>query len=110
MVHFEYKKLNALTHYKTSFLLTIFCIASPKIILPDRGPVVGAFAGAEFWISATGTPPVFMTLIKDSTILEKNMQTINRRLFVEGNYSCLAVNNYGNVTRVDFQVVFFGRY
>ena len=51
-----------------------------------------------------------MTLIKDSTILEKNMQTINRRLFVEGNYSCLAVNNYGNVTRVDFQVVFFGRY
>lgn len=51
-----------------------------------------------------------MTLIKDSTILEKNMQTINLRLYDEGNYSCLAVNAYGNLTKVDFQVVFFGRY
>ena len=82
----------------------------PKIILADHGPVVRAFAGAHFWISATGTPAIFITLIKDSTILETKTQDLEFVLLDEGNYSCLAVNNYGDLTKVDFRVVFIGRY
>ena len=58
----------------------------------------------------TGTPPIFITLIKDSTILETKTQDLEFVLLDEGNYSCLAVNNYGDLTKVDFRVVFIGRY
>ena len=58
----------------------------------------------------TGTPPIFITLIKDSTILETKTQDLEFVLLDEGNYSCLAVNNYGDLTKVDLRVVFIGRY
>ena len=95
-------------HKHLYYLLLL--LAPPKIILPDPDPVVRAFVGAYFWISVTGTPPISMTLKNDTAVLELGVKDIWHWLTNEGNYSCIAVNDYGNVTVVNFSVVFIGVY
>ncbi|XP_073237868.1 uncharacterized protein [Porites lutea] len=87
-------------------LFTALKPTPPKIILPDPDPVVRAFAGADLWISVTGTPPISITLKNDTAVLENGTKDIRHRLTNEGNYSCIAVNDYGNITSVNFSVVF----
>ena len=88
----------------------LLLLAPPKIILPDPDPVVRAFAGADLWISVTGTPPISITLKNDTAVLEHGTKDIRHRLTNEGNYSCIAVNDYGNITSVNFSIVFIGAY
>ena len=88
----------------------LLLLAPPKIILPDPDPVVRAFAGAYLWISVTGTPPISMRLKNDTSVLEHGTKDIRHWLTNEGSYSCIAVNDYGNFTIVNFSVVFIGVY
>ena len=88
----------------------LLLLAPPKIIVPDPDPVVRAFSGAYLWISVTGTPPISITLKNDSAVLQHGTKDITHRLTNEGNYSCIAVNDYGNITIVNFSVVFIGAY
>ena len=48
--------------------------------------------------------------MKNSTVLGRAVSAGKFKLSGQGNYSCLAVNNYGNYTRIDFSVVFIGKY
>ena len=48
--------------------------------------------------------------MKNSTVLGRAVSAGKFKLSAQGNYSCVAVNNYGNYTRIDFSVVFIGKY
>ena len=48
--------------------------------------------------------------MKNSTVLGRAVSAGKFKLSGQGNYSCVAVNNYGNYTRIDFSVVFIGKY
>ena len=48
--------------------------------------------------------------MKNFTVLERAVSAGKFKLSGQGNYSCVAVNNYGNYTRVNFSVVFIGKY
>ena len=69
-----------------------------------------AFKDARLSVTTTGTPPIVLSLMKNSTVLERAVSAGKFKLSGQGNYSCVAVNNYGNYTRIDFSVVFIGKY
>ena len=80
--------------------------ALPKIIPADPAPVVRAFPGAKLRILTSGTPPIFVTLSKDSRILARGVSSAVILLHQEGNYSCMAANNYGHLEIVNFRIRF----
>ena len=69
-----------------------------------------AFKDARLSVTTTGTPPIVLSLMKNSTVLGRAVSAGKFKLSGQGNYSCVAVNNYGNYTRIDFSVVFIGKY
>lgn len=76
--------------------------------MPDPAPVVRAYAGYYLWCSATGTPPVYIALLRNSTVLANKTNTVKIRLKKEGNYSCVATNKYGTGFK-DFSLIFPGK-
>ena len=98
----------------TRFILFYFIfshqLALSKIILPDPAFIVRAFKDARLSVTTTGTPPIVLSLMKNSTVLGRAVSAGKFKLSGQGNYSCVAVNNYGNYTRIDFSVVFIGKY
>ena len=60
------------------------------------------------WCSATGTPPIHVALIRNSTVLVNTSNTAEITLYEEGNYSCVANSKFGDETK-DFFVVFTGK-
>ena len=68
-----------------------------------------AFKDARLSVTTTGTPPIVLSFMKNSTVLERAVSAGKFKLSGQGNYSCVAVNNYGNYTRIDFSVVFIGK-
>ena len=93
----------------TRFILFYFIfshqLALPKIILPDPAFIVRAFKDARLSVTTTGTPPIVLSFMKNSTVLERAVSAGKFKLSGQGNYSCVAVNNYGDYTRIDFRVV-----
>ncbi|CAH3164746.1 unnamed protein product [Porites evermanni] len=87
-------------------LFTFIHPTLPKIILPDPAFTVRAFKDARLSVTTTGTPPIVLSFMKNSTVLGRAVSTGKFKLSAQGNYSCVAVNNYGNYTRTDFSVVF----
>ena len=69
-----------------------------------------AFKDARLSVTTTGTPPIVLSLMKNSTVLGRAVSAGKFKLSGQGNYSCVAVNNYGNYTRIDFSVVLIGKY
>ena len=69
-----------------------------------------AFKDARLSVTTTGTPPIVLSFMKNSTVLGHAVSAGKFKLSAQGNYSCVAVNNYGNYTRIDFSVVFIGKY
>ena len=83
-------------------------LAPPKVILLDPAPVVRALPGFQLSCSASGYPPIYTALIKNSTVLVNTTGTATIRLYKEGNYSCVATNSYGLNAR-EFSVIFTGK-
>ena len=69
-----------------------------------------AFKDARLSVTTTGTPPIVLSFMKNSTVLGRAVSTGKFKLSAQGNYSCVAVNDFGNYTRTDFSVVFIGKY
>ena len=78
--------------------------------MPDSGPVVRAFPGAKQYILTTGAFPIFITVTRDSTVLANTTNTVEIRFSKEGNYRCVAIDNYGSSMKADFRVTFLGKY
>ena len=91
-----------------SFIFWLF-LALPSITLPIPGTVVRTTAGHWMRIcEATGTPPVYTAIVWNSTVLFNRSNSVYARFYEDGNYYCVATNNYGTDTRV-IPVVIIGK-
>lgn len=70
-------------------------IVLPKVILP--APVLRVLPGYTLPCSATGFPPIYRALIRNSTVLVNTTFFWNAKVVVkeEANYTCVATNKYG---------------
>ena len=92
------------------FLLTelILSLASPRLILLDQAPVVRVLPGFVFSCSATGVPPIYTAVVRNTSVLKNTTYTAIIRLYQKGNYSCVATNRFGT-DRKAFSVIFTGK-
>ena len=81
----------------------VIFLVSPKVVVPvqvvrlvDRPVVLSC--------SATGTPPINIAIITNSTILVNVTDTARIRITEEGNYTCRATSKYGTDEKV-FKVI-----
>ena len=52
--------------------------------------------GSQVQCSATGTPPIYMALVRNVTVLmNTTTTTASSKLYQEGNYTCVATSKYG---------------
>ena len=51
--------------------------------------------GSQVQCSATGTPPIYIVLIRNVTVLMNTTNTASSKLYQEGNYTCVATSKYG---------------
>jgi len=58
--------------------------------------------------SATGTPPIYTAIVRNSTVLANKTSFATIRLHIETKYTCVANSKYGSDTR-DFSVIFIGK-
>ena len=79
-----------LTHQQTTVLFA-FILASPKIAWSRPAPILED----EIRCSATGTFPIYVALIWNSTVLINTTTIAEIQLTEKGNYSCVATNMYG---------------
>ena len=63
----------------------------PKIILD----AVRVEPSSQVPCSATGTPPIYIALIWNFTVVMNATNTASSKLYQEGNYTCVATNKYG---------------
>lgn len=68
--------------------------------------VVRALPGYKLSFSVTGTPPMYTALIRNSTIVVNTTQIVPT-VIEEGNYTCVATNEYGKDLR-EFSIMFDG--
>lgn len=85
-----------------------FRLAPPTVILSDPSAVVRSFPGYKMLCSATGTPPIYTALIRNSTVLYNATKTRPIKFEKDGNYSCVATSKYG-ADEKEFSVIFIGK-
>ena len=86
---------------KLIFIPFFFSPAPPNITMPIPGRAVRTLAGRLTTVcEATGTSPVYVALMWNSIVLVNETNNAVTRLYLEGNYHCIATNNYGTDTRV----------
>ena len=51
--------------------------------------------GSQVPCSAIGTPPIYIALIQNFTLLMNTTNTASSKLYQEGNYTCVATSKYG---------------
>ena len=52
--------------------------------------------GSQVQCSAAGTPPIYMALVRNVTVLMNTTNTTaSSKLYQEGNYTCVATSKYG---------------
>ena len=78
----------------------------PKVVLRWSSSVVSV--GSVLSCSATGIPPIYIAIIRNSTTMENTTHTARIRLSEEGNYTCRATSKYGTDER-EFVVVMAGK-
>ena len=71
--------------------LNIISPVPPKIV----DAAVRAEPGSRGPCSATGTPPIYIALIRNFTVLINKTNTARSKLYQEGNYTCVATSKYG---------------
>lgn len=69
--------------------------------------VVRSLPGYKVWCSATGSPPIYVALIRNSTVLANTTGTVKIQLYEEGRYTCAATSKYGTNTS-EFLITFPG--
>ena len=77
----------------------------PRITIPV--PVVRTVPGHVLWCSAEGTPPINMSLLRNSTPFANGTGIVAGQVYKEGNYTCVASNEAASDSR-DFSVTFIG--
>ena len=70
-------------------------------------PIVRTMPGFQLSCTATGTPPIYTALLRDTTVLLNTTKTATIYLYKEGRYSCRAKNQYGTDVK-NFSVIFSG--
>ena len=85
-----------------------FCPVHPKVTL--RYPVARTLPGFKLSLCSTkGTPPVYTTLTRNSTVIINTTHTdVTLRLYEEGNYTCVATGKYAADMK-EFSVIFNGK-
>ena len=87
-----------------SFLFQLFFFfspAPPNITMPIPGTAIRTVEGRLTTVcEATGTSPVYVALMWNSIVLVNETDNAVTQLYLEGNYHCIATNNYGTDTRV----------
>ena len=63
----------------------------PKIVLD----AVRVEPGSQVPCFATGTPPIYIALIWNFTVVMNATNTASSKLYQEGNYTCVATSKYG---------------
>ena len=65
----------------------------PKIV----DTAVKVEPGSKVSCSANGTPPIYIALIQNFTVLMNKTNTVitSSKLYQEGNYTCVATSKYG---------------
>ena len=84
-----------------------FLVVPPRVMLPAA--VVRSLPGYKVWCSATGSPPIYIALKKNSTVLVNTTSTAKIPLYEEGDYTCVVTSRYGTNSS-DFFVSFVGKY
>ena len=51
--------------------------------------------GSQRACAATRTPPIYIALIRNVTVLMNTTNTASSKLYQEGNYTCVATSKYG---------------
>ena len=64
----------------------------PKIV---SNVAVRIEPGSQVQCSAIGTPPIYIALIRNATVLMNTTNTASSKLYQEGNYTCVATSKYG---------------
>ena len=64
----------------------------PKIV---SDAAVRVEPGSQVTCSAIGTPPIYIALIRNFTVLMNKTDTASSKLYQEGNYTCVATSKYG---------------
>ena len=65
----------------------------PKIV---SDAAVRVEPGNQVPCSATGTPPIYIALIRNVTVVMNTTNIASSKLYHEGNYTCVATSKYGN--------------
>ena len=63
----------------------------PKIV----DAAVRVEQGSKVPCSATGTPPIYIALVRNFTVLMNKTDTASSKLYQESNYTCVATSKYG---------------
>ena len=73
-------------------------LVTPKITLD---PTITLRPGEQLSCSASGTTPIHTALVlkRNFTVLVNTTNTVSIKLCEEGNYSCVASNQYGTDVR-----------
>ena len=90
---------------KETFVNDVFFVVPPRVMLPAA--VVRSLPGYKVWCSATGSPPIHIALIRNSTVLVNTTATAEISLYEDGNYTCVVTSRYGTNSS-DFFVTFIG--
>ena len=64
----------------------------PKIV---SNAAVRVEPGSQVSCSATGTPPIYIALIRNFTVVMNTTNIASSKLYQEGNYTCVATSKYG---------------
>jgi len=64
----------------------------PKIVSDSA---VSVEPGSQVPCSATGTPPIYIALIRHFTVVINTTNIASSKLYQEGNYTCVATSKYG---------------
>ena len=65
--------------------------------------------GYKLTCSATGIPPIYVTLMMNSTVLVNTTNTASIRVYDGGKYTCVATDKYGTDAR-DVEVSVLGEF
>lgn len=80
------------------FLLPHLALADkPRILISN--PVVRAAAGHFAWCMAEGSPPINISILKNSESLATGIGVVMSQLYEGGIYTCAASNEAGTDTR-----------
>ncbi len=77
----------------------------PRIIVPS--PVIRTVPGHVLWCSSQGSPPINISLLKNSTSLANGIGMAMQTTEEEGLYTCWSSNEAG-LDSIEFPVAFVG--